>query len=169
MNFKSHATAGIVSGIGLTGLAYAMEADLSKNDMILIAPMVFLGSIFSDLDTKSTATKWYATIMFLLLPLFIYSNIPWLWITILVPFIAAQAFKHRSWTHSPWLIIALFFSNFIMAQIAGLTIPKFVPVEFFILKYLPIIMRFQLQIDCFAVGILVHLVLDHKYFKRFGR
>ncbi len=159
MKFKAHATAGLLSGAGLTGLAYAMEAELSKNDMILIAPMVFLGSIFSDLDTKSTATKWYATIMVLLLPLFIYSNMPWLWVTVLVPFIAAQASTHRGWTHSFSLVIFMFSATIIMEFTSWLIPEKWLWIK-------EIVMLFQLQIDCFAVGILVHKILDTKAIKK---
>ena len=164
MNFKAHFTLSIVSAAGLTGIAYTLDTGLSEQDIMLIAPMVIFGGIFPDTDTKSIPSKWYAIIMCLSLPAFFYYDMPWHWIAILIPYMAAKIFPHRNWTHSGFLVLALISSSSI-TEVLFILAP--VPEKWNWIK--EFVLNFNTQIIFFAVGIGIHILLDLKLFKRFGR
>ena len=162
MNFRSHLIGSSVIAAGLTGIAYTLDTGLSEQDIMLIAPMVIFGGIFPDTDTKSIPSKWYAIIMCLSLPAFFYYDMPWHWIAILIPYMAAKIFPHRNWTHSIGLVFALV-GIVICSELISFAIPK----ELEQIKQL--ILKFDLQIICFAVGLIMHQAQDSKMFKNIGR
>lgn len=164
MNFKAHLSISTASAAVLTGIAYTLDTGLSEQDVALIAPMVVLGGIFPDVDTESIPSRWYAIIMSLLLPVFWYFDMPWHWIAVLVPYMAAKMFPHRNWTHSGLLVLVLIFSS---AIVEALFVTVQIPNKWDWGK--DFVLNFNTHIIFFAVGIIIHILLDLKMFKRFGR
>lgn len=162
MKFSFHLAGSIVVSAASTGILYSMNNDISKNTLILCASAVILGGIFPDTDTKSVPSKIYALMIALTFPLLFYADMIWYWVAFLVPFIAAQISKHRGWCHSLGFVFALI-GIVVVSELISFAIPK----ELGQIK--EIILKFDLQIICFALGVMTHLVLDHKIFKRFGR
>lgn len=162
MIFKYHLAGSVAVAAASTGILYAMDTDISQNTLILCAVAVIVGGGFPDSDTKSVPSKIYALLITLSFPLLFYAGMIWYWVAFLAPFIAAQMSKHRGWTHSPGFVFALVFLT-IGIELISFAIPK----ELRLVQ--EIILKFDLQIICFALGVLVHIVLDHKIFKGIGR
>lgn len=162
MNFKGHVIGSTIAAVGLTGVAVAVDTSLSTKDIALIVPMVILGGNFPDIDTESKPSRYYAigmTITFAIfsfLGMYIHGLMP------VIPFTAAKIFKHRGWTHSFKLVFALIFSSIIVELLSFVIPDNYSWLKEFILK-------FDIQIACFGIGITIHILLDHKIFKNIGR
>ena len=162
MKFKYHLAGSCIVAAASAGILYAMDTDISPNTLILCSVAVILGGNFPDVDTKSTPSKIYALMIVLTFPILYYTGMIWYWIAFLAPFIAAQMSKHRGWTHSVWFVLSLV-GLVIVAESISLSIPD----ELEWIKQ--IILKFDLQIVCFSIGVITHLFLDSKFLKRFGR
>jgi hypothetical protein len=131
MDFKQHSRAGlIVSGIVLiAGLIVFKKIE----QPLLWAVLVYLGAIFSDLDTQSIPSILVSRIGFVLSCIMLMLNKPW------PPAIAGAAFfliksgKHRGFIHKWWLPSAFMASGLIWSQPACLA---------------------------FGVGLIIHLMVD---------
>lgn len=162
MNKDAHLIGSCVISAASTGILYYTDTNTSTNTLILCAIAVILGGNFPDVDTKSVPSKIYALMIALSFPILFYVGMFWYWFAFLVPFIAAQIWSHRSWTHSMKFIFALV-GIVIAAELISFAIPDK-------LQYIKqIILRFDLQIVCFALGVFTHKFLDHPIFKGIGR
>jgi membrane-bound metal-dependent hydrolase YbcI (DUF457 family) len=111
MNFKQHATLGIITGAvcGVTA-SYTGTRDLEA--FAVAGLTAFVGSQFPDLDTKSTPSKWFARLAVLLVifdsfrPFYADSQIEYYYPAVLFCFM--QSGKHRGWTHSYFVPMVCF-------------------------------------------------------------
>ena len=153
MKFKNHLIGSAISAVGLIGLAYAMEAELSTKEMVLTASAVIVGGNFPDFDLASIPSRMYAIVLALTLPVFYYLDMPWHWVVMVIPFVAAKTSKHRGISHSYLLVLILLSSS----QTISFASP-FLPNSWLWVK--DFIVKFSLQIDALAVGLVTHYVLD---------
>ena len=162
MKFKFHFAGSVIASAATTGILYSMDKTISTNTLVLCAVAVILGGNFSDCDTKSTPSKIYALMIALTFPILYYADMVLHWVAFIAPFIAAQIWSHRKWTHSIWLVFFLAGLSTV-AELISFSLPES-------LEYIKnIILKFDLQIVCFSLGVLTHLALDHPILKRFGR
>ena len=162
MNFHGHAIVSSIIAAGVVGITTTISPETEPKILAIIAVCIILGGLFPDIDTASIPSRWYAIIMCLSLPVFWHYDMPWHWIAVLIPYVAAKSFKHRSWTHSVNLPFALLFLT-----IAGQLITIAMPDNLMTIKFY--IQDFQFEIICFALGVSSHILLDHKLFKGIGR
>lgn len=154
-NFKAHAYAGVSVALAITisCIYYGIIGGLSQIKIVITA--IIFGSLFPDTDCKSTPTRIYATGLILAIPYLLYMNLDFKLISIpLIPFLFAQAGKHRGWTHSLVTPLILFFTDFILRGITYIIQPEFRHV-------IETITMYSLHIQSFAVGMLVHIILDY--------
>lgn len=114
MNFEFHSVLG-ASTAGITSLAvFVITKDSSVS--LLCAGIVFLMSLFPDLDTASKPSRYFAifclsvSIVLMIFEQYYYISM------ICIPFLCMKVGKHRGWTHKytlplGFLIIAYIFPN----------------------------------------------------------
>jgi len=110
MNFSQHAKAGLISAT-IAGIGYYTFANDLKT-AVMSAALVFIGSVFPDLDTESIPSRWAARIGFIFSLLCIATNklLPAAIIGAL--FFLIKSGKHRGFTHKyslPALCITAWF------------------------------------------------------------
>jgi membrane-bound metal-dependent hydrolase YbcI (DUF457 family) len=112
MNFKQHATLGIITGV-VCGVTASQITQIDKVETFVLCTIVaFTGSQFPDLDTKSTPSKWFARFAVLMW----FFAVDWFdtWavnLPLLVPGVFLnfmQSGKHRGWTHSYFVPMGCF-------------------------------------------------------------
>ena len=162
MNFHGHIIGSSLVSAAAVGITTAVNPETEPKTLAIIAVCIILGGLFPDLDTASIPSRAYAILMCLSLPVFWYYDMPWHWIAVLVPYVAAKSFKHRSWTHSIHLVGILLGLTFITRFISGL-----IPSEWLWIK--EFIEDFEFQIVFFACGIASHILFDGRLFKGIGR
>jgi len=162
MNFHGHAIGSSIIAAGAVGISIAINPETEPKTLAIIAFCIILGGLFPDIDTASIPSRAYAIIMSLSLPVFWHYDVPWLWIFILIPYVAAKSFSHRKWTHSVNLPFILIFFT-IGAQLISVAVPD----DLMFIKVC--ITEFGLEIICFALGIGSHILFDSSLFKGIGR
>jgi hypothetical protein len=153
-NFKTHAITGLSSAIAITisCIYYGIIGGFSQ--LKIVATAIFFGSLFPDVDTKSTPTRLYAIGLIIATGYLFYIDLDFKLILIpLIPFLFAQAGIHRGWTHKIKTVLILFFTDFILKCITYIIKPEYRNV-------IDIISMYSLHIQAFAVGMLVHIFLD---------
>ena len=152
--FKAHALTGLSSSIAIaiSCIYYGVVGGFEQIKIVI--PAIFFGSLFPDTDCKSTPTKLYATGLILAVPYLLWMDLDFKLILIpLIPFLFAQAGNHRGWTHSLKTVLILFFTEFILKCITYIIKPEY--------KYvIDIINMYNLHIQSFAVGMGVHILID---------
>ncbi|MCK5609264.1 metal-dependent hydrolase [Candidatus Pacearchaeota archaeon] len=162
MNFAGHAIGSSIISIGAVGITTAISPETEPKTLAIIAVCIILGGLFPDIDTASIPSRWYSILMCISLPIFWHYDMPWHWIAVLIPYVAAKSFRHRFWTHSINLpFVLLFLTN------AGQFITIAMPDSMMTVKLY--IQDFQFEIICFALGIVSHLLFDSRIFKGIGR
>ena len=144
-NFAGHATAGIVASSVCAGvLVYTKTKwNLSVDDIVIPSMLMFIFSLFPDIDIKSTPSKIFYTIIFVSL-LYLYLNeLYQLGNLLAIVAIVPQIVSHRGVFHSP---------------ITAFALPSFV----FYLKYIgEIDLKLALLVYVGSViGYFIHLTLD---------
>jgi hypothetical protein len=133
MNFKAHATAGLTTA-GFTSLAvFALTQDNGVS--LTCAGIVFLMSLFPDLDTASKPSRYFAIIALTTSLILMYYQQYYYVSLIGMSFLCLKVGKHRGWTHKYSL-----------------------PLGFLITSY--IFPNFDLIWISFAVGLCVHYACD---------
>lgn len=154
-NFKAHAYAGLSASIAIaiSCIYYGMIGGFEQIKIVITA--IIFGSLFPDCDTKSVPTRLYATGLILAIPYLLYMDLDLkLMLIPLIPFLFAQAGKHRGWTHFLITPITLFFTDFILRSITYIIQPEFRHI-------IDTITMYRLHIHGFAVGMMVHIFLDY--------
>ena len=155
MNYNAHLAGGLIGSTIVP--ASAMLFNKPDADGIIVGMVaVLFGSLFSDLDTKSTITKWYAMVTLALSCYWFYVETPVYSLFLVVPFLLAQMSVHRGWTHAWTTIVILMLLPNIMH---------------FAVSYLPdwgsnvslFVNEHSLIIKAFAFGICVHNALDKRH------
>lgn len=162
MKYEAHLIGSSLIAAAAVGISIAYNPETEPKTLAIIAVCIILGGLFSDIDTESIPSRWYAIIMSLSLPVFWHYDMPWHWVAVLAPYLAAKIFVHRSWTHSWKLVAALVFSSGIIGLIS-----HWIPSEWLWIK--EFIEDFEFQIVFFAVGISSHILFDGRLFKGIGR
>lgn len=160
MNYKNHLIFGTVTSIATPIIMNQIGFNLNMGEIAVIVPVVIAGSLFPDTDTASIPSRMYA-ILGLITSVFFYiigmSNfiIP-LWL----PFIFAKMSHHRGWTHS-WYLPAGLASMPYMLFVFTVDLPRFQHIAKLMFEY-------RLVFMAFSVGLVCHLLLDTKWFKKFA-
>jgi hypothetical protein len=94
---------GGVSSIFLAQYFFVLETV----DFLFVPLLFFMGGLFPDLDTHSTPSKWAARVGVIISAFLIYKNLPLYAALIGIIFMLTKVGKHRGWTHSITLCIAL--------------------------------------------------------------
>lgn len=133
MNFQGHIAGGIAAGLIYSGVLRLSGYPIQEALPIPLTVTV-LASIFPDSDTKSTPTRIFA-VFGLVLSVWEATRGQFLHIlSYWCIFGLAQASKHRGWTHSYFLPVAIMFSPFPTYMVAA-----------------------------GAIGLIVHYLLDDRY------
>lgn len=133
MNFKEHATGGIISSAICSGFAELANAETIES--LKCGAIAFFFSLFPDVDTQSHISKFlakfvvFSNLILIASGLYLYAGIlgtcyAWL-----------KMGKHRGWTHS-----------------------YFLPVLFFILAFNYV--EYTLYFISLAIGLLAHYFID---------
>lgn len=162
MKFEAHLIGSSLIAAAAVGITIAVNSETEPKTLAIIAVCIILGGLWPDIDTASIPSRWYSVLMCLSLPVFWHYDMPWHWIAVLIPYVAAKSFKHRSWTHSKWLVASLVFSSGIVGLVS-----YWIPDDFLWVK--EFIENFETQIIFFAFGIASHKLFDSKLFKGIGR
>ncbi len=161
MKYNSHLIGSSVVAVSTPFIAKEIGLHLSLGDFILIIPAIIMGGIFPDCDIKSKAQKYYGiALLFLgacwsIMGTFEYIFIP------LAPFLLAVISKHRGWTHSWFLPLGLMLLPWLIFK-TTINSLNYQHLAYFMFEYKTIF-------TSFAVGLMVHLVLDVKRLKKIVR
>jgi len=100
MNFVDHSRIGAISSvvIGTGSLIYGYELEQS----VLIGIVVYIGSLFPDLDTDSIPSRWAARVGLVFFCIMAYLKKPWPPAIAGGLFFLLKADKHRGFTHKWW-------------------------------------------------------------------
>lgn len=153
MNFKMHLISGIVVSGGLVSAGLLLDYGMTPNDIKMIVPAVILGSLFPDLDTESYISKIYAVFLVVILVFLAYNKLLIFGLIFLAPYLAAKISKHRGWTHSYLLVVALFGLTQASAYLSGFIPGKYVWIVVMIVFY-------SLAMYSFAIGVMIHDFCD---------
>ncbi len=162
MNYHGHLIGSSLVSAVAVGISIAVNPEIEPKTLAIIAVCIILGGLFPDIDTASLPSRWYSILMALSLPVFFYYDMPWHWIAVLIPYVAAKSFPHRKWTHS-WLLVGTLLFSTVIAQL----ISKYTPVDLLLVK--EFIEDFEMQIIFFGIGVASHIIFDGKIFKGIGR
>ncbi len=160
MNYKNHLIFGISTSIATPAIMNQIGYNLNPSDIALIIPTVIAGSLFPDCDTQSIPSRIYAILGLITSVFFFIAGMNNFIIPLWLPFIFAKMSKHRGWTHSPllplglilvpWLIFKTTISSLNYQHIAELT------------------HEYRFVFLSFSIGLICHLVLDTRWFKKFA-
>lgn len=114
MNFPDHSRAGLItSAVTATGalffgdsLGAGFETWAQTKQSFLLGLLVYIGSVFPDLDTESIPSRWAARIGLVFFCIMAYLNKPWPSAIAGALFFLVKADKHRGFTHKYWFIAA---------------------------------------------------------------
>ena len=138
MNFKEHITAAAITSVPAT-MVISNTQDIKENSVI--AMFVLIGGIFPDIDTHSHPSKIFAMAGFILATLLLYLGDSVYSALIGIAFMICKTGKHRGWTHK--------YSLPVLLMIASFWIPYFEIIQ------------------AFAVGLVVHYLIDRMSIWRF--
>ena len=114
MDFKQHSRPGLI--VSCIVITLGMIVMKKFEQPLLWAVVVYIGSIFPDLDTNSIPGRWAARIGFIFSGIMLVINKPWPPAIIGTAFLLIKSDKHRGFIHKWWFIAAFIIAGFIWRQ-----------------------------------------------------